>query len=59
MDTVSYTGKNDGVMRNVYGLPQTKYYYGGVKKSKCSFKCDFQIDRKMNNVNKNRSKSKN
>ena len=32
------------------GLYQTKYYYGSVKKSKFSFSCHFQIDKKINNV---------
>ena len=36
-----------------------KYYYGSVKKSKCSFSCHLQIDKKVNNVNKNRSNRKN
>ena len=36
-----------------------KNYYGSVKKSKCSFSCHLQIDKKIDNVNKNRSKSKN
>ena len=60
MDTVSYTGKKWwGLMKNIWGVPQTKYYYGSVKKSKCSFSCHLQIDKKINNVNKNRSKRKN
>ena len=46
-------------MRNIYGVPQTKYYYGSVKKSKCSCSCYLQIDKKINDVNKNRSKRKN
>ena len=36
-------------------VPQTKHYYGSVKKSKCSFSCHLQIDKQINNVNKNRS----
>ena len=55
MDTVTYTRKNDGVMRNIEGVPQTKYYHGNVKKSSCHL----QIEKKINNVNKNRSKRKN
>ena len=43
MDTASYIGKNDGIC----GVPQTKYDYGSVKKSKCLFSCHFQIDKKM------------
>ena len=33
-------------------IHQTKYYYGSVKKSKCSFSCHLQIVKKINNVNK-------
>ena len=33
-------------------IHQTKYYYGSVKKSKCSFSCHFQVVKKINNVNK-------
>ena len=32
------------------GIYQTKYYYGSVKKSKFSFSCHLQIDKKINNV---------
>ena len=39
-------------MRNIYGVPQTKYYYSSVKNSKCSFCCHLQINKKINNVNK-------
>ena len=46
-------------MRNILGVPQTKYYYGSVKKRKCSFSCHLQIDEKINNINKNRSKRRN
>ena len=28
-----------------------KYYYGSVKKSKCSFTRHLQIDKEINNVN--------
>ena len=28
---------------------KAKYYYGGVKKSKCCFCCHLQIDKKINN----------
>ena len=40
-------------------VPQTKHYYGSVKKSKCSFSCHLQTDKKVINLNKNRSKRKN
>ena len=46
-------------MRNIQRVPQTKYYYGSVKKIKCEFSCHLQIDKKINKVNKNRSKRKN
>ena len=36
-----------------------EYYYNGVKKSKCSFNCHLQIDKKIINVNKNKFKRKN
>ena len=39
-------------VRNISGAYQTKYCYGSVKKSKCSFNCHLQIDKKINNVNK-------
>ena len=32
------------------GIYQTKCYYGSVKKSKFSFSCHLQIDKKINNV---------
>ena len=44
--------------RHILGVTQTKYYYGSAKKSKSSFSCHLQIDKKINIVNKNRFKSK-
>ena len=39
-------------MGNIQGVYQTKYYYDSVRKSKFSFSCHLQIDKKINNVNK-------
>ena len=38
-----------------------KYFYGGVKKSKCSFSCPLQIDKKINikKINEKIPKEKN
>ena len=47
------------IVRNIEGVLQRKYYYDSVKKSKYSFSCHLQIDKKFNDVNKNRSKRKN
>ena len=38
------------IVRNIAGVYQAKYYYGCSKKSKCSFSCHLQIDKKINNV---------
>ena len=48
-------------VRNICEVPLTKYYYGSVQESKCSFSCHLQIDKKNQNfiVNKNRSKRNN
>ena len=37
---------------------KAKYYYGGVKKSKCCFCCHLQIDKKINNANKKNPRRK-
>ena len=43
-----YTGKKWWILntvRNIYGVHQTKYYYGSVKKRKCSFNRHLQVDK--------------
>ena len=39
-------GLDEEYLRNT----QTKYYYGSAKKSKCSFSCHLQIDKKISTM---------
>ena len=43
------TDKCDGFWL-LWGVYQTKYYYGSVEKSKFSFSCHFHIDKRISNL---------